>query len=366
MSTDKRLILVDGSSFLFRAYHAMPDLQTRSGQLTGAVYGVTNMLRKLIKECDPELIAIVYDAKGKTFRHDMYDAYKANRPPAPPELVSQIRYVHDITRAMGLPLICMPGVEADDVIGTLAAQATAKKLDVLIVTGDKDMAQLVNQHVTLIDTMKDQTLDARGVKDKFGVRPDQIIDYLALMGDSSDNIPGVPKVGPKTAVKWLSQYETLDNLMAHSEEIGGKVGESLRENLDLLIMSQALTTIKLDVELDYECDSLHFAEPDREALAEYYRELQFNTWARELALNESHLSDDADHIPQDTPVVNADYSTILDTASLDEWLAALSASELFAVDTETSGVIVLLRRNRQGGLPAIGAQLCRRTRTITL
>jgi len=338
MSTDKRLILVDGSSFLFRAYHAMPDLQTRSGQLTGAVYGVTNMLRKLIKECDPELIAIVYDAKGKTFRHDMYDAYKANRPPAPPELVSQIRYVHDITRAMGLPLICMPGVEADDVIGTLAAQATAQKLDVLIVTGDKDMAQLVNQHVTLIDTMKDQTLDARGVKDKFGVRPDQIVDYLALMGDSSDNIPGIPKVGPKTAVKWLSQYETVDNLMAHSDEIGGKVGESLRENLDLLIMSQALTTIKLDVELDYECDALHFSEPDREALAEYYRELQFNTWARELALDESHWPDDADHAHRETPVVKADYSTILDTASLDEWLAALSASELFAVDTETTSL----------------------------
>ncbi|MCP4010558.1 MAG: DNA polymerase I, partial [Proteobacteria bacterium] len=241
-------------------------------------------------------------------------------------------------RAMGLPLICMPGVEADDVIGTLAAQATAQKLDVLIVTGDKDMAQLVNQHVTLIDTMKDQTLDARGVKDKFGVRPDQIIDYLALMGDSSDNIPGVPKVGPKTAVKWLNQYETVDNLMAHSEEIGGKVGESLRENLDLLIMSQALTTIKLDVDLDYECDSLHFTEPDREALAEYYRELQFSTWVRELALDESHLPDDTDHAPRDTPAVKADYNTILDAANLDEWLSTLAASELFAVDTETTSL----------------------------
>ncbi len=342
MSTDKRLILVDGSSFLFRAYHAMPDLQTRSGQLTGAVYGVTNMLRKLIKECDPELVAIVYDAKGKTFRHDMYDQYKANRPPAPPELVSQIQYVHDITRAMGLPLICMPGVEADDVIGTLAAQATEKKLDVLIVTGDKDMAQLVNQHVTLIDTMKDQMLDAKGVKNKFGVRPDQIIDYLALMGDSSDNIPGVPKVGPKTAVKWLTQYETVDNLMAHSEEIGGKVGESLRENLDLLIMSQALTTIKLDVELEFECDALHFTGPDREALAEYYRELQFNTWARELALDESQWPDVASETGQETgggaAEIESEYITILDQACLDEWLAKLSASELFAVDTETTSL----------------------------
>jgi DNA polymerase-1 len=338
MSTDKRLILVDGSSFLFRAYHAMPDLQTRSGQLTGAVYGVTNMLRKLIKECDPELIAIVYDAKGKTFRHEMYDLYKANRPPAPPELVSQIQYVHDITRAMGLPLICIPGVEADDVIGTLSAQATEKKLDVLVVTSDKDMAQLVNGHVTLIDTMKNQTLGVQGVIDKFGVRPDQIIDYLALTGDTSDNIPGVPKVGPKTAAKWLNQYETIDELMAHSAEIGGKVGESLRENLDQLIMSKALTAIKLDVELDYECDTLHFAEPDREALAEYYRELQFNTWARELALDESHWSDDVGESVDVPPAVETDYTTILDEASLDEWLNALSNSELIAVDTETTSL----------------------------
>jgi DNA polymerase-1 len=338
MSTDKRLILVDGSSFLFRAYHAMPDLQTRSGQLTGAVYGVTNMLRRLIKECDPELIAIVYDAKGKTFRHEMYDLYKANRPPAPPELVSQIQYVHDITRAMGLPLICIPGVEADDVIGTLSAQATEKKLDVLVVTGDKDMAQLVNGHVTLIDTMKNQTLGVQGVIDKFGVRPDQIIDYLALTGDTSDNIPGVPKVGPKTAAKWLNQYETIDELMAHSAEIGGKVGESLRENLDQLIMSKALTAIKLDVELDYECDTLHFAEPDREALAEYYRELQFNTWARELALDESHWSDDVGESVDVPPAVETDYTTILDEASLDEWLNALSNSELIAVDTETTSL----------------------------
>ncbi len=338
MSTDKRLILVDGSSFLFRAYHAMPDLQTQSGQLTGAVYGVTNMLRRLIKECDPELIAIVYDAKGKTFRHDMYDQYKANRPPAPPELVSQIRFVHDITRAMGLPLICMPGVEADDVIGTLARQATEQKLDVLIVTGDKDMAQLVNEHVSLIDTMKDQTLDVQGVEKKFGVRPDQIIDYLALMGDSSDNIPGVPKVGPKTAVKWLSQYGTVDNLMAHSEDIGGKVGESLRDNLDLLIMSQALTTIKLDLELDYQCDTLHFAEPDREALAEYYRELQFNAWARELAMDETKWPDANTDTPQDSPDIETEYSTILDESSLKQWLTTLSSSELFAVDTETTSL----------------------------
>lgn len=337
MTTEKRLVLVDGSSFLFRAYHAMPDLQTRNGQLTGAVYGVTNMLRKLLKECDPELIAIVFDAKGKTFRHEMYTQYKANRPPAPPELVSQIQYVHDITRAMGLPLICIPGVEADDVIGTLAAQATDKKMDVLIVTGDKDMAQLVNEHVTLVDTMKDQTTDIGGVVDKFGVRPDQIVDFLALTGDSSDNIPGVPKVGPKTAAKWLNQYQTLDELMAHSEEIGGKVGESLRANLDQLILSRALTEIKLDVELECECDDLHRVEPDREALAEHYRELQFNTWARELQENDAD-GEDGEPAELITSIADVDYQTILTRAELDDWLSVLEASELFAVDTETTSL----------------------------
>ncbi len=338
MSKNKQLILVDGSSFLFRAYHAMPDLQTRNGQMTGAVYGVTNMLRKLIRECDPELIAIVYDAKGKTFRHEMYDQYKANRPPAPVELVSQIQYVHDITRAMGLPLLCISGVEADDVIGTLTEQATKKKLDVLVVTGDKDMAQLVNEHVTLIDTMKDQSLDVQGVIDKFGVRPDQIIDYLALMGDTSDNIPGVPKVGPKTAAKWLNQYDNLDNLIENADEIGGKVGESLREHLDQLKMSRDLTTIKLDVELDYDCDGLHFSEPDREALAEYYRELDFTSWGRELAAESTDIVMDVNDAPQATAKIDTHYSTILDQKSLDEWLEKLKQSPLFAVDTETTSI----------------------------
>ena len=344
MSNNKQLILVDGSSFLFRAYHAMPDLQTPNGQLTGAVYGVTNMLRKLIRECDPELIAIVYDAKGKTFRHDMYDQYKANRPPAPLELVSQIQYVHDITRAMGLPLLCIPGVEADDVIGTLCEQATQKKLDVLVVTGDKDMAQLVNEHVTLIDTMKDQSLNVQGVIDKFGVRPDQIIDYLALMGDSSDNIPGVPKVGPKTAAKWLATYDNIDTLIENADQINGKVGESLRDNLELLEMSRRLTEIKLDVPLDYACDTLHFGAPDQDALAEYYRELGFRTWARELAAETFEQFDEPD---EDSPgdeqapmphAVDADYTTILDQQTLDEWLAMLSDSTLFAVDTETTSI----------------------------
>lgn len=338
MSKSQRLILVDGSSFLFRAYHAMPDLQTRSGQLTGAVYGVTNMLRKLIKECDPELIAIVYDAKGKNFRHEMYDQYKANRPPTPPELVSQIAYVHEITRAMGLPLLCISGVEADDVIGTLAAQATNIQQDVLVVTGDKDMAQLVNEHVTLIDTMKDQTLDIQGVIDKFGVRPDQIIDYLALMGDTSDNIPGIPKVGPKTAAKWLATYDTIDQLIENADDIGGKVGESLREHIGQLPLSRKLTTIKLDVELEYACDALHFSEPDHSALARLYKELDFNTWARELPADEAYGSEELEAEAEEAPAVETEYSTILDEDSLDKWLAALTSSEIFALDTETTSL----------------------------
>ena len=338
MSKPQRLILVDGSSFLFRAYHAMPDLQTRDGQLTGAIYGVTNMLRKLIKECDPELIAIVYDAKGKTFRHELYDQYKANRPPTPPELVSQIQYVHEITRAMGLPLLCISGVEADDVIGTLAAQATNIQQDVLVVTGDKDMAQLVNEHVTLIDTMKDQTLDIQGVIDKFGVRPDQIIDYLALMGDTSDNIPGVPKVGPKTAAKWLAAYDTIDQIIEHAEDIGGKVGESLREHIQQLPLSQELTTIKLDVELEYASDTLRFSEPDHDALARLYKKLEFNTWARELPTDDSHWADEFEDKAEETPGIETQYSTILDADSLDEWLAALTDSEIFALDTETTSL----------------------------
>ncbi|NOZ37195.1 MAG: DNA polymerase I, partial [Gammaproteobacteria bacterium] len=209
-------VLVDGSSYLFRAYHAMPDFSNSRGQPTGTIYGVINMIRRLLKDYEPQHIAIVFDAKGKTFRNDMYPEYKANRPPMPDDLRQQIAPIHEIIRAMGLPLLCVDGVEADDVIGTLAAEATAKKIDTLISTGDKDMAQLVNEHVSLINTMTDSYSDAAGVKEKFGVTPEQIIDYLTLVGDTSDNIPGVPKVGPKTAAKWLNQYGSLDQLLAHA------------------------------------------------------------------------------------------------------------------------------------------------------
>ncbi|MBT4161042.1 MAG: DNA polymerase I, partial [Gammaproteobacteria bacterium] len=226
MKKDYQLVLIDGSSYLFRAYHALPPLVSSKGQPTGAIKGVISMIRKLMSDYPDSHIAVVFDAKGKTFRNDIYKEYKANRPPMPDDLRSQIEPIHNIVQKMGLPLLIHDGVEADDVIGTLANQATQQKMDVLISTGDKDMAQLVSPHVTLINTMNDSFMDETGVVDKFGVRSDQIIDYLALVGDTSDNIPGVPKCGPKTAVKWLSQYESLDGVMASAEEIGGKVGEN--------------------------------------------------------------------------------------------------------------------------------------------
>lgn len=349
MTNNNQLILVDGSSFLFRAYHAMPNLATRTGQMTGAIYGVTNMLRKLIKECQPEHVVIVYDAKGKTFRNDLYRLYKANRPPTPQGLVEQIQYVHQITKALGFPVLCVPGVEADDVIGTLTNQASKSGMDCLVVTGDKDMAQLVNKHTTLIDPMKDQTLDIKGVFNKFGVHPEQIIDYLALVGDSSDNIPGIPKVGAKTAAKWLAEYQTIDNLVDNAKQIGGKVGEYLRDNLEQLALSRVLTTIKLDVELDATHDELLFQSPDTVTLLKLYEELEFNSWAREILTTE-HAGDAVDnglndytHVDESTPIyacsINTSaYTTILEEAVLDEWLADLQAAGLFAVDTETTSL----------------------------
>jgi len=220
MTKKNHLILVDGSSYLYRAFHALPSLSTSSGQHTGAIYGVANMLRRLLKDYQPERMVVVFDAKGKTFRDDLYADYKANRPPMPDELRSQIELLHELVQAMGLPMLVVDGVEADDVIGTLAAQAAAAGMDTLISTGDKDMAQLVNGHVTLVNTMDNTTLDVPGVEEKFGIPPERIIDYLALVGDTSDNIPGVPKVGPKTAVKWLKQYGSLDEIIAHADEAG--------------------------------------------------------------------------------------------------------------------------------------------------
>ena len=261
VSKKPKLVLVDGSSYLFRAYHGLPPL-TSNGHPTGAIFGVLNMLRKLIDEEQPEYVGVVFDAKGKTFRNDLYQEYKANRPPMPDDLRVQIEPLLDIIRAQGFPLIIEEGVEADDVIGTLAVQAQAQGCDVLISTGDKDMAQLVRPGISLINTMNNHRLDESGVEEKFQVRPEQIIDYLALMGDSADNIPGVPKVGPKTASKWLNQYGSLQNIIDSAEEFKGKIGENLRNSLDFLPLSYQLATIKLDVEVDSGFDQLQCTEPD--------------------------------------------------------------------------------------------------------
>ncbi len=272
-SENKPLVLVDGSSYLYRAFHAMPSLTNSRTEPTGAVYGVINMLRRLLKDYQPEQIAVVFDAKGKTFRDDLYPEYKAHRPPMPKELQQQIEPIHAIIRAMGLPLLMVNGVEADDVIGTLARRAGEQGRDTVISTGDKDLAQLVNQHVTLINTMNGTELNPRSVVDKFGVPPDRIVDYLALIGDSVDNIPGVPKVGPKTAAKWLHSYDTLDGVIAHADEFKGKVGENLRDTLEQLPLSRQLVTIKQDVKLPVTPEQLTRQPPDEAKLRQLYQQL---------------------------------------------------------------------------------------------
>ena len=334
--TDKKppLILVDGSSYLFRAFHALPPLENSKGQPTGAVYGVINMLKKLVADYKPEHIAVIFDAKGKTFRNDLYKEYKANRPPMPDDLRSQIEPLHELVEALGFPLIVVPEVEADDVIGTYARQATQQNIDTLISTGDKDIAQLVNPHVTLINTMSNVVLDEAGVMDKFDVPPSAIIDYLALMGDTSDNIPGVPKVGPKTAAKWIKQYKTLDNLIAHADEIKGKVGESLRENIDQLPLSRELTTIKCDVELEQGINDLAMRAPQLDKLKQIYSELEFKTWLANLSTDGSEAQD----APAAKQQVEAKYETVLDKKAFDRWLHRLEKADQFAFDTETTSL----------------------------
>jgi DNA polymerase-1 len=276
------LLLVDGSSYLYRAFHALPDLRNAAGEPTGAIYGVIGMLRRLIADHHADYCACVFDAKGKTFRDDWYPEYKAQRPPMPDDLVQQIAPLHDCIRAMGWPLIMVDGVEADDVIGTLSRQAEAHGMRCVISTGDKDLAQLVTEHVTLINTMSNERLDIEGVKTKFGVTPERIVDYFSLVGDSVDNVPGVKKVGPKTAVKWLTQYETLDNIVAHAGEIGGVVGENLRQHLDFLPLGVKLVTIACELPLPLQATDLAPQAPDTAKLEELYARLEFKGWLREL------------------------------------------------------------------------------------
>lgn len=332
MAANKPLLLIDGSSYLFRAFHALPDLETSDGFPTGAMRGVLAMLRKLPKEYPGSTVVAVFDAKGKTFRDTMYPQYKANRPPMDDRLRKQIQPIHEMVEALGMPLLVVPGVEADDVIGTLAAQATALKQPTIVSTGDKDMAQLVTKYVTLINTMSDTTMDAAGVEEKFGVRPDQIIDYLALMGDTVDNIPGVPKVGPKTAAKWLGIYDTLDELISKADEIKGKVGESLRDNLEQLPLSRELTTIKCDVELAVSADTLQMAEPNVDKLRELYERYEFKGWRDELAGANTGAT------PIAAPSAGRNYECVLDKKSLAKWIKKLKAAPLIAFDTETTSV----------------------------
>jgi DNA polymerase I len=332
----KTLILIDGSSWLYRAFHALPPLTAPDGQPTGAVFGMGNMLRKLLREYAPEHVAVVFDPRGKTFRHEKYAEYKANRPPIPEDLESQFPLIRELIEGLGLPVLQVEGVEADDVIGTLATQAVQQGWQALVVTGDKDMAQLVNERVQLLDTMKDRRLGREAVIEKFGVPPEQIVDYLALMGDASDNIPGVPKVGPKTAAKWLQEYGSLDALVKKADEVGGKIGEHLRASLDILPLSRELATIRCDIPLPVGPAELKPRPADTEKLRALYQRLGFHRWLADAG----HEAAPASARPA-TPAATAGagkYHCVLDEAALDALLKQLEAAPLICLDTETDAL----------------------------
>ena len=329
--SDADLVLIDGSSYLYRAYHALPKLSNSAGEPTGALHGVLTMINKFVREAPAERIAVVFDAPGKTFRDEMYAEYKANRPPMPDDLRDQVEPLIDAVKAMGLPLLRIEGVEADDVIGTLCRQGADSGLRVLVSTVDKDMAQLVGDNVTLVNTMSGQELDRDGVKRKFDVYPEQIIDYLALVGDSSDNIPGVPRVGAKTAAKWLNQYPTADDIIEHADDIKGKVGESLRENVEQLRLSQKLATIRQDLDLPGELGDLKPGVADVDALREIYGRYELRMLLRQLD------GDAAEPAPE-LAATEGVYETVLDWKSLDRWHEAIRNAELTALDTETTSL----------------------------
>ncbi len=338
------LVLVDASSYLFRAYHALPKLTNSKGEATGALIGVLNMLRKLREDYRPEFLAVIFDAPGKTFRDDLFPAYKGHRPAMPDDLREQIEPLYAIIRAMGLPLLRVPEVEADDVIGTLATRAAAQGLATLISTGDKDLAQLVGDHVTLINTMSDERLDRQGVIDKFGVPPERIVDYLTLVGDSVDNIPGVPNCGPKTAVKWLQEFGDLEGVMAHAAQVKGKVGENLRQSLDRLPLSRSLTQIKLDLELGLEFADLKPTAPDPDGLRAWYRRIESRRLLESLDGKEGARGAPAEATAAGLTgaALQADpaaaYEILLDPARLDAWLTRLEAAKGFVIDTETTSL----------------------------
>ena len=340
-----KLVLIDGSGYLYRAFHALPPLSNRMGEPTGALFGVFNMLRATLKE-KPAQVAFVADAPGPTFRDAIFEQYKAHRPPMPDDLRAQVEPMLELVAALGFPILRVAGVEADDVIGTLAQQAAAQDSDVVISTGDKDLAQLVNDRIMLVNTMTNSTLDANGVFAKFGVRPDQIVDYLALVGDSADNIPGVPKCGPKTAAKWLGEYGSLDAIVANADKISGKIGESLRAALPQLPMSRLLATIKTDVELDVKPSELAFHDPDTQKLRALYSRYEFKAALKELDAKEGPAETEATSQtitparaePASTQPHRRDYELVLTQESFDAWLEKLRAAPLICIDTETTSL----------------------------
>ncbi|QAU35734.1 DNA polymerase I [Janthinobacterium sp. 17J80-10] len=353
----KTLLLVDGSSYLYRAFHAMPDLRNAEGAPTGALYGIINMLRRLHNDYPAAYIACVFDAKGKTFRDDLYAEYKANRASMPDDLALQVEPIHAAVKAMGWPVLTVEGIEADDVIGTLAVEAVRHGMECIISTGDKDLAQLVNGQVTLVNTMSNETLDRAGVIAKFGVPPERIVDYLTLVGDTVDNVPGVPKVGPKTAVKWLTQYGDLDGVIANADKISGVVGENLRKSLDWLPQARVLVTVKTDCDLVRHmttiAESLPVQQPDRAALIEVYRRYGFKTWLREATGSDGAAASpgagqSGAHAEQQgdaqgglfaaEPPAAVEYETVLTEAQLDLWLDKIAAADLTAIDTETTSL----------------------------
>ncbi len=331
----KLLVLVDGSYYLFRAYHALPSFTNAKGEPTGAIYGMINMLRKLLNDFKPYYFAVVFDAKGKNFRNDIYPEYKAHRPPMPEELACQIQPVHDIIRSFGLPLLMIDGVEADDVIGTLAKQAEAKGIDTIISSGDKDLAQLVNDHIHMFNAMNNGVLDSESVKEKYGVPPERIIDYLILTGDSVDNIPGVPKVGPKTAAKWLSEHGSLEQIVAHADEFKGKIGEYLRNSIQQFPLTRKLITLKCDVELDINPEELIPAAPDKMALRQQFSQWEFRSLISELEKSAASAKPAERNGANNNGCV---YETVFTQSELDAWLQELNTATLFAFDTETTSL----------------------------
>lgn len=333
--SNNTLVLIDGSSYLYRAYHALPKLSSSRGDPTGALLGVLNMINKLCRESPSDHIAVVFDAPGKTFRDSLFEEYKANRAPMPDDLRPQLEPLLSAVQAMGLPLLRVEGVEADDVIGTLCRRAVTQGMKVIVSTSDKDMAQLVDEHVTLVNTMSGSVLDREGVKRKFDVWPEQIIDWIALVGDTSDNIPGVPKVGAKTAAKWLNQYGTIDEIIASADAIGGKVGESLRENLDTLKLSRELATIHSDVALPFQPDELARKSPDTDSLRKLYGAFELRALLRQL---DEQLTAEIGEVAAEVKPVprEGNYETILTSGELEAWLEKIEAAPLVSIDTETT------------------------------